>query len=81
MRWFRLPKHRNISGEKVVKVLCNTFGFTISGRSGSHVRLTRVDKGTKTGTVVSLHDELKPGTLYGILKLAKIDPEEFFRHL
>jgi predicted RNA binding protein YcfA (HicA-like mRNA interferase family) len=35
----------------------------------------------KVGTVVPMHDELKAGTLHGILKLAKIDPEEFFRHL
>jgi predicted RNA binding protein YcfA (HicA-like mRNA interferase family) len=70
-----------MSGEKVVKILCNTFGFTTSGRSGIHVRLTRVDNGMKVGTVVPMHDELKPGTLHGILKLAKVDPEEFFRHL
>jgi len=28
-----------------------------------------------------MHDELKPGTLHGILKLARIDPGEFFRQL
>ncbi|HRU80858.1 MAG TPA: type II toxin-antitoxin system HicA family toxin [Methanolinea sp.] len=70
-----------MSGEKVVKILCNRFGFTVSGHSGSHVRLSRVEKGMKVGTVVPMHDDLKPGTLHGILKLAKIDPEEFFRHL
>jgi hypothetical protein len=35
----------------------------------------------KVGTVVPMHDELKPGTLHGILKLVKVDPEEFFRRL
>ena len=40
-----------------------------------------MDNGMKVGTVVPMHDELKPGTLHGILKLAKVDPEEFFRHL
>ncbi|MDH7511282.1 MAG: type II toxin-antitoxin system HicA family toxin [Methanolinea sp.] len=70
-----------MSGEKVVKILCNRFGFTVSGYSGSHVRLSKADKGMKVGTVVPMHDELKPGTLHGILRLAKIDPEEFFRHL
>jgi len=28
-----------------------------------------------------MHDELKPGTLHGILKLARIDPEEFDQYL
>ncbi len=31
----------------------------------------------KVGTVVTVHEELKIGTLRGILKLAKIDPEDF----
>jgi len=47
LRWFPLPKHRGVSGEKVVKILCNTFGFSVSGHSGSHVRLSRIEGGTK----------------------------------
>jgi len=35
----------------------------------------------KTGTVVPLHDELKPGTLRGVLRLAKVDIDEFYRHV
>ncbi len=35
----------------------------------------------KVGTVVPMHKELKIGTLRGILKLAKIDIEEFSRYL
>jgi len=35
----------------------------------------------KVGTVVPLHDELKPGTLRGVLKLAKIDPDDFLRFM
>jgi len=35
----------------------------------------------KVGTVVPLHKELKIGTLRGILKLAKIDEEEFAKFL
>lgn len=34
----------------------------------------------KVGTVVPMHQELKLGTLRSLLKLAKIDPEEFERH-
>jgi len=36
-----LPELRKVSGETVVKILCNKFGFEISGRSGSHVRLSK----------------------------------------
>ena len=34
-----------------------------------------------TGTVVPMHDELKPGTLRSVLKLAKVDPGEFAEYL
>ncbi len=76
-----MPKLRGISGELVIKVLCNRFGFMVSGQSGSHVRLSKVTAQGKIGTVVPMHDELKPGTLKNILKLAKVDPEEFAENL
>jgi len=76
-----LPRLRGISGEAVVKILCNRFGFVVSGQSGSHVRLSRVTAQGKVGTVVPMHDELKPGTLKSILKLAKVDSEEFANFL
>ena len=76
-----MSRLRKISGEAVVKILCNKLGFEISGRRGSHVRLVRTTKEGKVGTVVPLHKELKIGTLRGILKLAKIDEEEFAKFL
>jgi len=76
-----LPKLRNVSGEEVVKILCNKFGFQVTGRKGSHVRLSKMTTEDKVGTVVPMHKELKIGTLRGILKLAKIDIEEFSRYL
>ncbi len=75
-----LSKLKSISGEKAVKVLCNHFGFIISGRRGSHVRLSKETGQEKVGTVVPLHKSLKKGTLLGILKLAKIDPKEFEKY-
>lgn len=75
------PKFRNISGEKVVKILCNKLEFTISGRSGSHVRLSKMTPEGKVGTVVPMHKNLKIGTLKGVLKLAKIDFDEFSKYL
>jgi len=75
-----LPGLKPVSGQKVGKILCNEFGFSISGRSGSHVRLSKMTPEGKVGTVVPMHRELKLGTLRSVLKLAKIDPEEFERH-
>lgn len=76
-----MPKLRNLSGEEVVRILCNKFGFKITGRKGSHVRLSKITPEGKVGTVVPMHKELKIGTLKGILKLAKVDIEEFERYL
>lgn len=53
----------------------------ITGRSGSHVRLEKETQYGKIGTVIPMHKELKIGTLKGILKLAKISPEEFEKYL
>ena len=76
-----MPKFRKVSGEKVIKILCNKMGFSISGRSGSHVRLSKMTSDGKVGTVVPMHKELKIGTLKGVLKLAKIDIDEFSKYL
>jgi predicted RNA binding protein YcfA (HicA-like mRNA interferase family) len=76
-----LPKLRGVSGEIVVKILCNRFGFVVSGQSGSHVRLSKITAPGKIGTVVPMHDELKPGTLKSILKLAGVKPDEFAEFL
>ena len=76
-----MPKLRGISGEIVIKVLCNHFGFIVSGQSGSHVRLSKVTAQGKIGTVVPMHDEIKPGTLRSVLKLAKVNPDEFADYL
>ncbi|MGA2121508.1 MAG: type II toxin-antitoxin system HicA family toxin [Methanoregula sp.] len=76
-----MPHHKPVSGELTIKILCNAFGFSVSGRTGSHVRLSKITPAGKIGTVVPLHDELKPGTLRGVLRLAKVDVDEFYRNL
>jgi predicted RNA binding protein YcfA (HicA-like mRNA interferase family) len=58
--------------------LCNNFDFTVSGKTGSHVRLSKITGNGKVGTVVPVHDELKPGTLRGVLRLAKVDIDDFY---
>ena len=69
------------SGEAVIKILAKEYGFSVSGQTGSHVRLSKQTSEGKIGTVVPLHKELKIGTLRGVLRLARIDPEDFARHL
>jgi len=76
-----VPKLRKVSGEKVIRILCNKMGFRISGRTGSHVRLSKTTSGGKIGTVVPMHGELKIGTLKGVLKLAMVDEDEFSKYL
>lgn len=76
-----MPHLRKVSGHDALKILCNKFGFEISGRSGSHVRLSKMTPGGKVGTVVPMHKQLKIGTLKGVLKLAQVDVEEFARYL
>jgi len=76
-----MPKLRKLSGHEVVKILCNKFGFEILRQRGSHMILCKKIPGGKIGTVVPMHKEVKIGTLKNILKLAKIDVEEFVERL
>jgi predicted RNA binding protein YcfA (HicA-like mRNA interferase family) len=76
-----VPGLKPVSGETVIKILSKEYGFTVSGQSGSHVRLSKKTPAGKVGTVVPLHRELKTGTLRSVLKLAKIDPDDFMQYL
>ena len=76
-----MPILRKVSGKDCVKILCNKFGFEISGRKGSHVRLSKETPDGKVGTVIPMHHEIKIGTLKGILKLARIDEDEFSKYI
>ena len=75
-----MPKLKKVSGKDCVKILCNKFGFEISGRKGSHVRLSKETSEGKVGTVVPMHKELKKPTLRSILRLAKISEEDFAKY-
>jgi predicted RNA binding protein YcfA (HicA-like mRNA interferase family) len=52
-------------------------GFEQAQQRGSHVVMHR----NNDGCVVPLHKELAVGTLAGILKQAKVTPEEFLEHM
>jgi predicted RNA binding protein YcfA (HicA-like mRNA interferase family) len=64
-----------------VKILVRYLGFEVVRRKGSHVILRKFSEGRKIVTVVPLHKEVKPGTLLGILQLAKINREEFLKYV
>ncbi|MEK6552098.1 MAG: type II toxin-antitoxin system HicA family toxin [Bacteroidota bacterium] len=75
-----MPKLRKVSGEETIRVL-EQLGFLRVRQRGSHVILKQQTAIGYIGCVVPLHKELKIGTLLGILKQAKVDPEDFSRLL
>jgi predicted RNA binding protein YcfA (HicA-like mRNA interferase family) len=74
----KLPR---LSGEEIVKILVEKFGFEIVRQRGSHVVLRKFKDSEKIVTIVPMHREVKIGTLLGILKLAGISKEEFMKNL
>lgn len=72
---------RKVSGEKLLKILCNKFNFKFLRQRGSHVMITKLTPLGKIGTVIPMHNELKIGTLKGILKQAQITEEEIQEYL
>ena len=67
-----MPKLPRVSGATVILAL-ERLGFERVRQSGSHVIMRRGPK----GCVVPLHNELKVGTLAGVLRQADISAEEF----
>jgi predicted RNA binding protein YcfA (HicA-like mRNA interferase family) len=72
-----MSRLRKISGKTCLKILCNKLGFEIARQRGSHVVLKKDTPNGKIGTVVPMHEEIKIGTLKGILEKAKVSEEEF----
>ena len=74
-----MPK--TLSGKEVIKILCREFGFYFVSQKGSHIKLRKKIKGREITTIVPLHKELAPGTLKGVLDLAKVDEKEFWKKI
>ncbi len=72
-----MPKLNRLSGKEVIRRL-ERLGFKQVRQRGSHLILKKQTPEGDIGCVVPLHDELAVGTLHGILRQAKISPEEFF---
>ena len=75
-----MPELRSVSGEEAIKAL-ERLGFRRVRQRGSHVILKKSTPAGDVGCVVPLHRQLKVGTLRGILKLAKVEVEDFLRNL
>jgi len=75
-----MPELQKVSGEEAVQALAR-IGFSKVRQRGSHVMLKKQTAEGEFGCVVPLHRELKIGTLKGILKQAKVSPEEFMANL
>ena len=73
----RLPK---LSGEETIEVL-KRLGFERIRQRGSHVVLRKESNEGVIGCVVPLHRELAAGTLRGVLRQAKVTPDEFMEKL
>lgn len=71
-----MPKLPPISGRELVRVL-ERLGFEQAGGRGSHVKLRRGE----AVCVVPLHAEIKKGTLAGILRQAKLMPDDMLKAL
>jgi len=75
-----MPKLRRVSGQQAIKAL-ERLGFAKVRQRGSHVILKRTTPEGDIGCVVPLHDELAIGTLSGILRQAKVNPDDFMNSL
>jgi len=71
-----MPKLPRISGAQALKAL-QKLGFEKVRQSGSHVVARRGAK----GCVIPMHDELKVGTLAGVLRQAEVSVDEFMSAL
>ena len=71
-----MPKLPHVSGAEVQRAL-ERLGFNKVRQSGSHVIMKREFK----GCVVPMHNEVKIGTLTGVLRQADVSPEEFIQAL
>jgi len=75
-----LHQLKKTSGKECVKILCNKFGFSVVRQRGSHVVLRKKTPEGDVGRVVPNRKEIKIGTLKNVLKLAKVEENEFMKH-
>jgi len=75
-----MPKLRRVSGQEAIRAL-ERLGFVQVRQRGSHTVLKKQTPEGEIGCVVPLHRELAIGTVRGVLKQAKVTPDEFMENL
>ncbi len=75
-----MPKLRRVSGQEAIRAL-ERLGFAQVRQRGSHVVLKKQTPEGDVGCAVPLHHELAVGTLRGILRQARVTPDEFMANL
>jgi predicted RNA binding protein YcfA (HicA-like mRNA interferase family) len=75
-----MPKMPRISSKEAIRAL-ERLEFEQVRQTGSHVVMKKETAEGKIGCVVPVHQELKVGTLSGILKQAQVTVEEFIENL
>jgi predicted RNA binding protein YcfA (HicA-like mRNA interferase family) len=75
-----MPRVREVSGEEAIRALEQLGSMRVRQRGG-HVVLKKNTLEGVVGCVVPLHDSLAIGTLRGILRQAKVSPDEFMANL
>ena len=71
-----MPKLPSVSGQEIIRAL-ERLGFTVASQRGSHVKLRRDGK----ICIVPAHNEVKKGTLAGILRQAEVSTDELIKAL
>lgn len=75
-----MPRLPRISSKEAIRVL-ERLGFYQARQTGSHVILKKPLPDREIVCVLPLHNELKIGTLSGVLKQAQVTPDEFIANL
>jgi predicted RNA binding protein YcfA (HicA-like mRNA interferase family) len=70
-----------MSGPKLLKILCNKFGFKIINVDGSHYTLSKENQMTPILLIVPMHNELSRGTLRKIVSKSQISRDKFLDSL
>ena len=73
-------KLRRVSGREAIRAL-ERLGFVQVRQRGSHVVLKKETLEGDVGCAVPLHRELAIGTLRGLLRQAKVTPDDFMANL
>jgi len=75
-----MAKLCRVSGQEAIRAL-ERLGFVQVRQRGSHVVLKKYTPEGEVGCVVPLHRELAIGTLRGVLREAKVTPDDFMENL